>query len=109
MREMLAADVEGVYYVVRDARKTMKSTKHGQQQGDQTQNPNVLLKRLGWRGRWFSLLGLGWRFRHLAFNLRSLSYHEYGLLTGHLQDLELFWRAFLSPSGLVTVGVGHLT
>ena len=41
MRKMLAVDEEGVYYVVTDAAKAMKSKKHGQQQGDQTQNPNV--------------------------------------------------------------------
>jgi hypothetical protein len=65
--------------------------------------------RLGWRGRWFRLLGLGRGFRHLAFNLRSLGDHQACFLAGHLQDLELFGRAFFSSSGLVSVGVGHLT
>ena len=66
---------------------------------------------LRWRGRWFRLLGLGWRvgLLHLAFNLRTLRDHESGLFAGHLKDLELFWRAFFASSGLVTVGVGHLT
>ena len=75
-----------------------------------------LCQGLRWRGRWFRLLGLGWfcllrlgwRFRHLAFDLRSLGYHKSGLLTGHLQDLELFGGAFLAASGLVSIGVGHV-
>ena len=57
---------------------------------------------LRWRGRWFRLLGLGGGgLLHLAFNLRTLGDHQACFLAGHLQDLQLFGRAFLSPSGLV--------
>ena len=46
---------------------------------------------------------------HLAFDLRTFGDHQACFLAGHLQDLQLFGRAFFSSSGLVTIGVGHLT